>query len=245
MLASLGIAGFAAWRHSVETAWLIIALGGARILNLLVLVPWAKMDRALRYGALAAAGLIAGTLPNLGALALARSGAGAWSLVLRDLLTALLSLALIGFLSGYRFGFQVEKAAARRLMQFSRRMFVAQGLDALLDRVDRVAVAAAFPARAVGLYHQARYLALAGTEAARPLFHLSFNLYARTQQDHERQARSHRFVNYCLARRRCGAGDRLAGVSRGLGPAAPGDGWLAASPLLPWLAIYAALLRSR
>jgi PST family polysaccharide transporter len=242
MLASLGIAGLAAQRGSVQAAWFIVALGAARILNLLVLVPWAKMDRALRYRALATVGLAAGTLPNLCALALAWSGVGALSLVLRDLLTALLGLGLIGFLSGYRFRFQVERAAAHRLMRFSRRIFLAQGLDALLDRVDRVVLAAAFAPRVVGLYHQARYLALAGSEAARPLFQLSFNLYARTQQDPEQQARSHRFVNYCLARGAAAVATVWLVFPEESVRLLLGEAWLPASSMLRWLAIYAILV---
>ncbi len=242
MAASLGIAAYAAQRHSVEAAWFIVALGSARILTFLVLVPWAKMDRALRYGALATVGLIAGILPNLFALGLVWSGTGAWSLVLRDLLIALLTLGLIGFLSGYRFQFRVERVAARQLMQFSRRIFVAQGFDALLERVDRVALAATFSPRVVGLYHQARTVALAGTQAARPLLQLSFNLYARNQEDLERQARSHRFVNYWLAR---GAG-AVATVWLVFPEESVrlllGDAWAPASPMLRWLAIYSALL---
>jgi O-antigen/teichoic acid export membrane protein len=242
MLASLGIAALAAQRGAEQAAWFILALGGARILNLLVLVPWAKMDRALRYRALATVGLVSGAFPNLCALALVWSGAGAVSLVLRDLLAALLGLGLIGFLSGYRFGFQVEKAAARQLMQFSRRIFLAQGLDALLDRVDRVALAATFAPRVVGLYHQARYLALAGSEAARPLFQLSFNLYARTQQDPEQQARSHRLVNYALARGAAAVATAWLVFPEESVRLLLGEAWLPASSMLRWLAIYATLV---
>lgn len=242
MLASLGLAAFAAQRHSVEVAWFVVVLGGARLLNLLVLVPWAKMERSFRYRALATVGVLGGGIGNVCALGLAWAGLGAWSLVFRDLLSAALNLGLIALLSGYRFRFQVEHEAARRLVRFSRRLFAAQALDTLLDRTDRVALASAFSSQVVGLYHQARYLALSGPQAARPLLQLSFNLYARTQDVPERLARAHRVVNYCLARGAAAVATVWLVFPEETVRLLLGDAWVPASPMLRWLGIYSVLL---
>src|SRR5204863_9494377 len=142
--------------------------------------------RSLRYGALAAVGMASSSLPNLCALGLALTGMDAWSLVIRDLLLAALSLVLVALLAGYRFRFRVERAAAWQLVQLARPLIAAQGSDALLERVDRLALATAFDPRVVGLYHQARQVALSGVQAGRPVLQLAFNLYARVQDDRER-----------------------------------------------------------
>jgi PST family polysaccharide transporter len=242
MAASLGLAAFAARRHSADVAWFVAVLGVGRIASLLVVVPAAKLERSLRYGALAAIGLVSSTVPNLCALGFAAFGLGAWSLVLRDLLLAVIGLGLSAVLSGYRFRFRVERAATRQLTELSMPLLAAQGLDLLLERVDRLALATAFAPRVVGLYHQARFVSMAGIQAARPVFQLSFNLYTRTQGDLGRIARAHQLVNYCLAR---GAA-ALAAVWLVFPEEAIrlllGETWLPASPILRALAIYATLL---
>jgi PST family polysaccharide transporter len=93
----------------------------------------------------------------------------------------------------------------------------------------------------VGLYHQARGLALSGSQAARPLLQLSFNLYARAQDDPERLARAHRVVNYALA--------RGSGAIAAIWLVFPeetvrlllGEAWLPAAAMLRWLALYGVL----
>jgi len=242
MLASLGLAGYALRSHSAEVAWFIVTLGLVRILNLLIVVPFAKLERSFHFGAQAVVGLVANNVPNLCALGMAYAGLGAWSLVLRDLLLALLSLLLVVTFSGYRPRPRIERGAARHLIAVAQPFFAVNAFDLLLERVDRVALAAAFPARVVGLYHQARTIATAGMLAARPVFQLSFNLYSRVQDDRVRLARAHQIVNYWVAR----GGIALATVWLISPDEATrlllGESWSAASAVLRPLAIYSALL---
>ena len=241
MIASLGIAAFAARHDSIEIATFIVVLSVARMLGLLQVVASAKLERSLRYGALASVGLVSSTIPNLCALGLSWWGMGAWSLVLRDLLLAALGWGLTALSSGYRFRFRVERAAVGRLVRLARPLFAAQSLDVLLESVDRLVLAVAFGPRVVGLYFQAHQVALAGVQAARPVFQLSFNLYARTQGDREQLARAHQLVQYCLARGAAAVATAWLifpdeSIRLLLGPT-----WLPASSMLRWLAIYAAL----
>jgi O-antigen/teichoic acid export membrane protein len=241
MIASLGLAAFSAQRYSMEIATFIVVLGAARMLGLLLVVPSVKLERSLHYGALASVGLVSSTVPNLCALGLSWWGMGAWSLVLRDLLLVALGWGLSALVSGYRFRFRVERAAVGQLVRLGRPLFAAQGLEALLESVDRAVLAVAFGPRVVGLYFQARQVALAGVQAVRPVFQLSFNLYARSQGDRERLARAHQLVNYCLAR-----GAAALATTWLIFPDESirlllGQTWLPASSMLRWLAIFAAL----
>ncbi len=241
VIASLALAAFAARRYSTEIATFIVVLGAARMLGLLLVVPSAKLERSLRYGALAGVGLVSSTVPNLAALGLAWWGMGAWSLVLRDLLFAALGWGLAALWSGYRFRFRVERAALGQLVRLARPLFAAQSLDVLVESVDRLVLAVAFGPRVVGLYYQARQVALAGVQAARPVFQLSFNLYTRTQGDRERLARAHQLVNYCLARGAVAFATAWLIFPDESIRLLLGQTWLPAGAMLRWLAIYAAL----
>ena len=73
------------WTHRpVDAAWFIVLLGVVRIFKLLADVAFAKLDRALRYGAIAAIHLTTRNLPNFIGLGLAWIGYGPWSLIIRE-----------------------------------------------------------------------------------------------------------------------------------------------------------------
>jgi PST family polysaccharide transporter len=231
------------WMHRAPVAaWFLIVMSLCRILLLASHVPHAKMERALRYGPISAIGMVTGNVPNGVALALAWTGLGAWCLVIRDVLVALLTLVLETAWSGYRFRGKVERRAASSLMRFSRPMFFSRSVLVLLQRIDNLAVGAFFGNAATGLYHQARFLSEAGVLATRPLSQLSFNLYARVREEPPRLARSFEIVNYFLIRVIFAGAVVLLVYPDETLRVLLGDEWLEASPLLRWLGLYAGLL---
>lgn len=238
------VAGIAPWlaeARSTEAVWLLLVMWGGRMLRMLAQIPEARFERELRYGALTLVNLVVGTLPNVIAVGLAWTGWGVWSLGIRDVLVAGLLLAVAAAVSGYRFRGHVARASYTRLMQFSRPMIPARGLEILIERLDALAIGAFLGNRAAGLYHQGRFLAEAGTIATRPVERVSFNLYARLQDDPERLERAWALVNYFLLRAMLAGAAALLVFPEEILRLLLGPEWLAAAPVLRWLALYAGL----
>ncbi len=242
LLASLLIAPLLWVYHRPEAAWFLLAMALARVAQMASRVPNAQLERTLRYGPLSVISVVTSSLPNLLALALAALGVGAWSLVVRDVLAAALVLVLTQIWSAYRFGARLDREAARRLMDFARPMFWSRSLDVVLQRVDRVAVGAAFGDAVTGLYHQARFLSEAGLVATRPVTQLSFNLFARVQDEPGRRDRSFALIQYFLVRIILAGAVVLLVTSEEVLRLLLGPEWLPAAPLLRGLGVYAATM---
>jgi O-antigen/teichoic acid export membrane protein len=202
----------------------------------------ARLERNLQFRRVAAVGVLSLNLPNLAALGLALLGAGAWSLVAKDVLHGA-TMLLIGFwFSGYRFRGHVDRQAASDLMAFGRPMFLSRALEIALDRIDRLLVGAWLGNVPLGLYNQARVLAETTAVATRTLSPLAFNLYARLQGEPERLTRASGVLNYLLVRSLLAVSATLLVFPAETVRLLLGAEWLAAAPMLRWLAPYAVLL---
>jgi len=238
------VAGIAPWlaeARSTEAAWLLLVMWSARALRMLAQMPEARLERDLRYGALTGVNLFVGTVPNVVAVALAWWGWGVWSLGIRDVLVSGLLLGVAGLVSGYRFRGRFSRDSYGRLMGFARPMMLSRGLEILIERLDALAVGAFLGNRAAGLYAQGRFLAETGTVATRPVERVSFNLYARVQDDPQRLARSWHVVNYFLLRVMLVGAAALLVFPDEILRLLLGPEWLGAAPILRWLALYAGL----
>lgn len=228
--------------RSPRAAWFLLAMAVGRILILLAQVPQARLERQLRYGYVGLITIITGNLPNLGALGFALLGFGAWSLLIRDLGVAVLTLFLAALWSGYRFRGRVAREPARRLMTYSTPMLAARSLEIMMDRVDRVTVGSLLGDAATGVYHQARFLSETGNMTVRPVMQLSLNLYSRLQDQRERLARSYSLVNFFLARLMFLGGTTLLIFPEETVRLLLGDEWAGVAPILRWLGLHGALL---
>ncbi|MEE8475602.1 MAG: oligosaccharide flippase family protein, partial [Myxococcota bacterium] len=242
LLIALAVAPILWANRSVEAAWFIVLLGIVRILKLLSDVAFAKLDRALRYGAIATIHLTTRNVPNFIGLGLAWIGYGPWSLIIRDLFFALFPFLMSHAWSGYRFRGRITRQAFRSIMSYSGPMFVARTVDAFLERFDRLVVGWLFGNTAIGLYHQARFLAETGTLAARPLNQPAFNLYSRLRDDPGRLGRSYSIVNYFLVRLMFAGAAVLLIYPEPTVLLLLGPEWIEAAPILRCLGIYAGLL---
>ena len=227
--------------RSPEPALFLMALGTARIFVLLGDVGFASMDRVYRYGPMAWVLLAAQGLPSLAALALAYGGFGAWSLVLRDLLVALLVFVLTQWAAPRRLHLRIHRDSFLRIRSFAAPFFVARMLDVFLMRFDRLVVGLVFGNAAIGLYHQARYLSEAGQLATNPLMRVALNLYSRLQDDLERLARSYAIVNYFMVRVLFAGAAVLLIFPEETVRLLLREEWLGLAPLLRILALHAAL----
>jgi len=242
MVAALAIAPFLWVHRGSEAAWFLLALSLSRVLRLVSQVPRARLERSMRYGTITTIQVTGGSVPNVVALGLALVGVGPWCLVVRDLLVALLTLAMEAGFSGYRFAGQVRRQPSRRLMSFARRLFLARTTDILVERVDRVVAGAYLGNAAAGLLDRSRFLADLGLLVMRPVERTSMNLFSRVQDDGYRLSRAYSLVNFFLIRMVFA----LAAVCL-LAPSefvrlVYGPDWLAAATPLRWLAVHAAFM---
>jgi len=225
-----------------QAGWFLVILGIARLLSLTAQTPLAHLERRLRFGAVATVSAVSLNLPNLCALGLAALGAGAWSLIARDALVAIITLVLAFALSGYRFRGRAEREIASELMAFGRPMFFARAVEIAFERVDRLLVGAWLGDLALGLYHQARVLAETPMIAMRTLSPLAFNLYSRLQAQPQRLARAYAILNYFLVRAVFAGAAVLLVYPAETIRLLLGAEWVPAAPTLRWLALYAGLL---
>lgn len=229
-------------QRSPEAAWILMVMAVARVLRFAAQVPQARLERDLRYGAVSVVTVTVMVLPNAVAVGMAWLGWGAWSLGWRDLISAVMLLALTWVASGYRFRACVERQAWHTLMRFARPMFWSRTLEILMGRFDALAVGILLGNRATGLYHQARFVSEAGFVATKPVERLSFNLYARLQDDPRRLARAWELVNFFLLRAMLALSAVLLVFPEQTVRLLLGDEWLGLAPLMRWMALYAGLL---
>jgi len=241
LVISLAIAAVLAHERSMQSASFILLLAVARFPILLADVVTAGLNRNVRYRAIAAIDLSTRSLPNLACLWLAWIGWGPLSLILRDVAMGVLPWILAHWWSGYRYRGRLGRAELRALMSYSGPMFVSRMLDIFLARFDRLVVGWFFGARAIGLYHQARFVADAGTIASAPVTTVTFNLYARLQDDPPRLGRAYGLVNYFLARVSLAGSTTLLIAPEAVVRLLLGEEWLAAAPVLRILGLYAGL----
>jgi O-antigen/teichoic acid export membrane protein len=241
LLISLAIAAVLAHERSMQSAWFLLLLAGARFPILLADVVLAGLDRNVHYGAIAWINLTTRSLPNLACLWLAWLGWGPLTLVLRDVATGVLPWLLAHWWSGYRYRGRLGRSELRALMSYSGPMFVSRMLDIFLARFDRLVIGWFFGTRAIGLYHQARFVADAGVTASAPVTTVTFNLYARLQDDPARLGRAYALVNYFLARASLAGSTALLLAPEPVVRLLLGDEWLAAAPVLRILGLYAGL----
>jgi O-antigen/teichoic acid export membrane protein len=242
LLAAFALAPVVGHFRSPQAAWLLIALGVGRLITLASQAPLARLERNLQFRRVAAVGVLSANLPNLAALGLALLGAGAWSLVAKDVLHAATMLLLGFWFSDYRFRGHVDRQAASELMAFGRPMFLSRALEIALDRIDRLLVGSWLGNVPLGLYNQARVLAETTAVATRTLSPLAFNLYARLQGEPQRLARASGVLNYLLVRSMLAVTATLLVFPAETIRLLLGEEWLPAAPILRWLAPYAALL---
>ena len=241
LVLSLIIAPVLISEHSFEAGWLLVAFGVFRIFTMLGQLQRARMERQLRYGALAVIGLATANLPSLGAVAGAWAGFGVWSLMLRDGLAAVILFGATFIASGYRFRGQFNRGALSRLIKFSGALFASRAVEIALGRVDRLVVSSFAGDKVLGLYHQSMVLSETGGTVLRPVYQVTFNLFARVQDDPRRLARAYELASFVISRLTMAGGLVLFCAPEQTIRLLLGEEWMGASSMLGWLGIYGAL----
>lgn len=124
-------------------------------------VPQALLQRELSFRPLAVktlTGSLAGALTGLG---LALNGAGVWSLIGQQLVSAAVSLGLLWWLAQWRPRWRFSRKVAWGLLGFARHVLLARGLNIVASKVDDAVIGAVLGPAALGIYAVASRLRLA------------------------------------------------------------------------------------
>jgi O-antigen/teichoic acid export membrane protein len=227
---------------TLEVRVFIVIMGLLKPLLFLAGIYSSTLEREFRYRDLSLWMFGATTLPGILALGFALAGAGALSLVSREIFLALFSYLAFGLAARWRCGWKWSSQAARLLFRYSTPMFFIRVLEVALQRFDRLTIGSAIGKDQLASYHNGRYLSEMGYTFAQPLSRLSFNVYSRVKDDLPRLNQAYRIVNYFIVRGAMLLALLLFMLPRDIVIATFGPKWLTSVPTARLLAPYAAAL---
>jgi O-antigen/teichoic acid export membrane protein len=220
---------------------LFVGLFAVRNLSVLSYVFSATLERTFHYNQISRVRLASVILSIPVALALARAGAGVWSLLGRELVLS--AVTLIGFrvFSGWRYrgGYNIE--TARRLWRFGWQMFVTRALETIWYRGDTALLGILAGTVTLGFYDRGRYLAEFGHYVVSfAAVQVAFPVYARLAGRRDALTYAYRQSHGLLVRFMLPALIWLAFFPREIVGLLYGAGvrWSETAAILPWLAAF-------
>lgn len=220
---------------------LFFALFAVRNLSVISYVYSAHLERAFLYNPLAVIRILAAALSIALTLALARAGAGVWSLLGREAALSVVALVGVRIACGWRYRGGYNPETARRLWEFGRRMFVARALDVIWYRGDTALLGLLAGTVSLGFYDRGRYLAEFGHYVVSfAAVQVAFPVYARLQGQGAALTYAYRLSHGLLVRLLLPLciwlalfPGELVGLLYGAGVR-----WTETAQILPWLAIF-------
>lgn len=201
IILSLILAPILARLYSKTVAIMFLILAGAGLIDLLAGVYGAQLRKEFEFKNLSFIQFLASSFSVLLAVGMAFYGFGVWSLLGKSVLRTVLSFFGYRWVSSWRFSWNINRKAFRKIFDFGSKMFFLRGLEIVYCRLDRLIIGALTSATVLGLYHQARYLADLGNVAISPAsVQVAFPTYARLQKDTNRISETYRIINYLIVR---------------------------------------------
>jgi O-antigen/teichoic acid export membrane protein len=200
LLGLLGLAGTALtlialpwiqhWTRLTGLSPVLAALTAAIPLSLVSLVPFAQLERALDYRALAKIELAGRVLFYLVALALAAGGWGVWALVSAVWLEQIFSLVMLHLASAYRPHLHHDRLLAREMVGYGLGYSASTWIYLLRGLVLPFIVGRYAGATAVGYVGLAERLVAVLSFVKGAAWRLSMAVFAKVQDDKPRLARA-------------------------------------------------------
>jgi len=220
---------------------LFFILFAVRNLTLFSYVYSAQLEKQLVYHQLSVVRLVTAVLAMVVALAMARAGAGVWSLLGREVVLS--GAALVGnrVASRWRYHGGYNHETAQRLWRFGWQMFVTRGLETLWYRADTALLGILGGTVVLGFYDRGRYLAEFGHYIVSfGAVQVAYPVYARLQGRAEAVAYAYRLTHGFLVRLMFPVLIWLLLFPRELVGLLYGAGqrWDETAAILPWLAVF-------
>jgi len=220
---------------------LFFALLAIRNLSVISYVYSATLERTFQYNSISRVRLSSVIVSIVVALALARAGAGVWSLLGREL--ALSAVTLIGFRVAsrwrHRTGYNAE--TARALWRFGWQMFVTRALETIWYRGDTALLGILAGTLTLGFYDRGRYLAEFGHYVVSfAAVQVAFPVYASLAGRRDALTYTYRLSHGLLVRFMLPALVWLALFPHEIVGLLYGAGvrWVETAAILPWLAPF-------
>ena len=238
---SLGLETF--YPGSPQLVRVFAVIGATRALMPIASIYGAHLEKELHYRALSLLKAVVGLSATSIAMAMALMGQGVWSLVAREAVINLASLAGLRYMSGYRFRGQFSADKARRLIALGNKTLFSRGLEAAYYKVDSLLVGSMAGVTALGFYSQARYVVDLVNAAVAPASGVAiFPIYAKLQHDEIRLRRAFQTGRFLLVRILLPACIFILLFPEELVTFLFGDQWKPAASFLRWLALYPLLI---
>lgn len=203
----------------------------------------ASMEKKLQFKKNAFVRGIATNFSGFGAILLAYLGFGVWSLVGREIITALLMLMGMRWFSDYRFHQKFNKETARKLLSFGYKMLFSRGLEIIYHRVPNFFIGTFAGTRALGLFSQTYYLAnLPNTILTPATTNVAYPTYSKIQNDEEKMSKAFSITNYFFVRLLIPLMPILFLYPTEVLRVLYGEKWIGASLVLRYFSIYATFL---
>lgn len=220
---------------------LFFALLVVRNMSLISYVYSATLERTFQYNPISRIRLASVLFSIVAALALARAGAGVWSLLGRELVLSAVTLGGFRVLSGWRYRGGYNGETARALWRFGWKMFVTRALETIWYRGDTALLGIIAGTLTLGYYDRGRYLAEFGHYIVSfAAVQVAFPVYASLAGRREALTYTYRLSHGLLVRLMLPALIWLALFPRELVGLLYGAGvrWAETAAILPWLAAF-------
>ena len=220
---------------------LFFALLVVRNMSLISYVYSATLERTFQYNPISRIRLASVVTSIVVALAMARAGAGVWSLLGRELVLSAVTLGGFRLLSGWRYRGGYNAATAMELWRFGWKMFVTRALETIWYRGDTALLGIIAGTLTLGYYDRGRYLAEFGHYIVSfAAVQVAFPVYASLAGRREALTYTYRLSHGLLVRLMLPALIWLALFPREVVGLLYGAGvrWTETAAILPWLAAF-------
>lgn len=155
--------------------------------NALSNVQATKLRKELNYALITKASVASGVLSGTVGVVLAFNGAGVWSLVTQSFLSGIVYNIILWTMVSWRPSLAFSFKALQQLWGYGFRMFMANILDSIFNRLDYLIIGKLFAAETLGFFQRAKALNMMVVQySSGSLMSVMFPILSKLQHDLER-----------------------------------------------------------
>lgn len=173
-----------------ELELLTLVLSLSFLLGAATNIQIAILQKYYMFKKLAIFNVYTGFISGAIAVVLAINGAGYWSLVVQNILRQILFLALVWKACPWKVSWRFDIDELRSLMNFGSKLYIANIINSVYDRIDVVVIGKLFTASVLGMYYRAiSFQTFVIQYTAASIVSVVFPLFSEIQSDIKRVSR--------------------------------------------------------
>jgi O-antigen/teichoic acid export membrane protein len=162
----------------------IVAVKGVQYPNNVLLANYERQFDFKKSGLIFA---IANISAMIIAIAVAYMYHTAWSLIIRQVLIALITLAIVLFLHRSTVKFKINKATLRKIWHYSGGLFISKITVILQERAPKLLLGTFVNTQVLGFFERTQYLSFYPKRLVNPISHkVAFSIFSKYKDDKER-----------------------------------------------------------